>query len=103
MKRIARMLRRVKIVFCKSNTLTKTAVLCAAVLSIVALLALSLSIGVAEKSTAELTEQAARLEQENEDLEEKIDDLGSVDSVQQIAEDELGLVDPDTVVIDPEE
>lgn len=103
MKRIKRMLKRVRIVFCKSSTLTKTAVLSAVALSMAALLVLNLSISIAEKNTAELTDQAAQLEQENEQLEENIDSLGSADSVEKIAEDELGLVDPDTVVIDPEE
>lgn len=103
MKRIKRMLKQIRLVYCKSNTLTKTVVMSAIVLSMAALLTLHLSITIAEKRTAELTEQAAQLEQENEQLEENIDALGSADSVQQIAKDELGLVDPDTVVIDPEE
>ena len=103
MKRIKRMLKRVRIVFTKSSTLTKTVVLSAIVLSMVALLALNLSISIVEKNTADLTDQAAQLEQENNELQENVDALGSADSVEQIAEDELGLVDPDTVVIDPEE
>ncbi len=103
MKRIMRMLKRVRLVYCKSNTLTKTVVMSAIVLSMAALLTLHLSITIAENRTAELTDQAAQLEQENDQLEENIDALGSADSVQQIAQDELGLVDPDTVVIDPEE
>ena len=39
----------------------------------------------------------------NQELQDKIDDLGSVQSVQDIAREELGLVDPDTIVIQPEE
>ena len=103
MKRLVRMLKKVKIVFCKSNTLTKTVVLSAIALSMAALLALNLTISIAEARTDELTDQAAQLEQENKQLEENISDLGSADSVGKIAEDELGLVDPDTVVIEPEE
>ena len=38
----------------------------------------------------------------NEVLEQKTEDLGSVQSIQDIAKEELGLVDPNTVIIDPE-
>ena len=42
------------------------------------------------------------MEGENADLQEKIDNIGSVQSIRQIAQDELGLTDPDTVLIRPE-
>ena len=103
MKRFLRMLKRARIVFTPSNTMTKTVVLSAIVLSIVALLALHLSTRVVENQTADLTNQAAQLEQENNELKENVGNLGSAEGVGQIAEDELGLVDPDTIVIDPEE
>ena len=47
-------------------------------------------------------EQAAAMEGENADLQEKIANIGSVQSIKQIAQDELGLADPDTVLIHPE-
>ena len=50
----------------------------------------------------ELKEEASGLEHANSELEQKLDELGSVQSIQDIAEDELGLVDPDTIVIDLE-
>ena len=50
----------------------------------------------------ELKEEASGLEYANEVLEQKTEDLGSVQSIQDIAREELGLVDPDTVIIDPE-
>ena len=37
----------------------------------------------------------------NEELQEKIDTLGSVKSAQQIAEEELGLINPDAIILDP--
>ena len=48
-------------------------------------------------------EQADALEQENQDLTQYIDELGTVQGIQRIAEDELGLVDPDTVIIVPQQ
>ena len=51
--------------------------------------------------TQDLKDQAAALEQDNADLQDKIDLVGSVEGIQQIAQDELGLADPDTVIIRP--
>ena len=47
--------------------------------------------------------QAAQLEQDVDTLNQQIDVAGSVDGVEQIAQDELGLVTPDTVLIQPGE
>ena len=101
MERIIRKLKRIRLVFRQSTPLTKAAVCSAVVLALVALLGLNIAIGAAADSTASMADEAARLEQENKELQENIDSLGSADSVGKIAEDELGLVDPDTVVIDP--
>ena len=46
---------------------------------------------------------AARQEQENQDWKDTIDNLGSQGSVEDIAKDELGLVDPNTQVITPQQ
>ena len=50
----------------------------------------------------ELKDEASGLEYANEVLEQKTEELGSVQSIQDIAKEELGLVDPDTILIDPE-
>ena len=50
----------------------------------------------------ELKKEASGLEYANEELDQKTEELGSVQSIQDIAQEELGLVDPDTVIIDPE-
>ena len=51
--------------------------------------------------TEDMRQQAVEIQQQNEDLENKISILGSNQSVEQIARDELGLVTPDTVIITP--
>ena len=51
--------------------------------------------------TENLREEAAAVEHENSDLQEKIKDVDSVKGVQNIAEEELDMVDPDTVIVDP--
>ena len=42
------------------------------------------------------------MEQENQDLKDRISILGSVESVKQIANEVLGLVDKDTVIFETE-
>ena len=95
--------RRIRLVYRKSPTLLKCVLLAAIVLSIAALLALRTSILDSRQEQEALRQQAAILEEENRELEDRIDDLGSVKSVEQIAEEELGLVDPDTVILNPVE
>ena len=69
--------------------------------SCVGLLLLHSAIVRMEDANAELTAQAAGLEQENTTFDRNIHTLGTVQGVIQIAQDELGLVPPDTVLIQP--
>lgn len=50
----------------------------------------------------DLKEEASAVEHANDVLDQKIDELDSVQSIQDIAKEELGLVDPDTILIDPQ-
>ena len=54
-----------------------------------------------EKARA-LKDQAAALEQQNAALEQHIDDLNTLEGIENIAKEELGLVDPDTIIFDPQ-
>ena len=86
----------------RSSALTKAALLLAIAFSAVALLVLhAMTLNLQERAEA-AKNQAQQLEQEKDELENKIDNLGSLEGVQDIAKDELGLVDPDTVIIEPE-
>ena len=70
--------------------------------SIVALIALRwVHSGILDQIDA-LKDEASGLEFANQELEQKTEELGSVQSIQDIAKEELGLVDPDTILIDPE-
>ena len=102
MERIAEFLSRIKIEYRRSRPLTKMVAVAAIALSMVALLTLSWAKYDVQKQTHEMMGEAARLEQENAQLEQKIDALGSVQSAEQIAQEELGMVSPDTVLIDTE-
>ena len=50
--------------------------------------------------TGELRDEVAALEHQNSELEEKIGELGSVKSVEDIARSELGLAAPNTLILD---
>ncbi len=94
-------LSRIRLVYKRSRTSTKVVVLCAIVLSTVTLLSLRASLLETQARTDALRDQAAQLEQENENLSDKIGELGSVDSVEDIAKEELDLVNPDTTIFQP--
>ena len=93
--------RRIQIVFRPSTTLLKVVVIVLIVFSTAALIALSWVRQSIQVQTEDLRQEAMALEQENKDLENKIGILGSVQSVEEIAQEELGLVKPDTVLISP--
>ena len=94
--------KRFRVEFRSSSNLLKIVVAVLIVFSMAALLALGwMNSGLRERTQAQ-KDAAAALEQENRDLQEKIDNVDTVQGVQDIAREELGLVDPNTVVIQPE-
>lgn len=94
---------RIRLVFRRSQPLTKIVVLCAVVLSMAALLTLGAAILENRARTEVLRAQAAGLEQENSRLVQYIAELGTVQGIIRIAQEELGLVEPDTIIIKPEQ
>ncbi len=93
--------RNTKVVVRSSPPLLKLILIALIVLSITALAALSWVNASIRARTEAMRQEAATLLDENAELEEKIGELGSVQSVKDIAQEELDLVDPDTVVINP--
>ena len=92
----------VEVVFRRSKPLTKVVVIAAIVLSIAALVTLRWTQNGILGEIRDMRQEAAQLEQENAALEEKIDNLGNVQGVMDVAQEELGLVDPSSVIIEPE-
>ena len=82
--------------------LAKVAVTAAIVGCCFSLAALHVGLSRSRDSLGALTRQAARLEQEQLALQEKVDKLGTVESYLRIASEELGLVEPDTIIIESE-
>lgn len=92
----------IKLVYRRSRTLTKIVVLAAVVLSIAALLTLGSAISANRESTETYRQQAMELEQENSRLEQYIEELGTIQGIIRIAQEKLGLIEPDSIVIQPE-
>jgi len=101
MAKLRALLKRVRLVYRRSSTLTKTVVMSTIVVSMAALLAINAAIGAAEKAAAANTDQAAQLEQENEKYKDGIGAQGSIEGAEQFAKDELDMVPTDAVVIAP--
>ena len=100
MEKIRSFLAKYQLQYRRTSTLNKVVIAAAVVLSSVALLSLRLVQWENEEKLAQLRQQAAILEQQNNDLRQDIDALGTADSIRDIAGKELGLVDPDTIIIE---
>ena len=86
----------------RSSRLTKITVCAAVVLAVVAILVLrSVTLDARAEADAWRAE-AQKQEQEKSNLEKLFSNLGTLEGIKDIAENLLGLTDPDTVVIQPE-
>ena len=103
MANIIEKLKRIRPVYRRGSIKTKVILLVLLVLGIAGLFVLHNAIDRAEAANAALETQAAQLVEENSELQQGIDNLDTVQGVEQIARDELGLEDPDTVLIQPTE
>ncbi len=95
--------KRIRLVYRRSSTLVKCVVLAALILCTLALLVLRKEILDTKNQLKDARDKAAALERENDRLEQSISQLGTVQSVTDLAGKLLGLVDPDTVIFLPEE
>ena len=94
-------LKGVKVTYTRTHPLTRVVLIAFLTLSIITLLTLRFLSWQRTSQIEDMRQEAAALEAENDDLQEKIDGKDSVEGLEQIAGDELDLVDPDTIVIDP--
>lgn len=94
--------KRVKLVYKRSSALTKTVVICIILLSTIALVALQHQLQDANQQLSDLKDQAAEMEQDNNQLMDYIEQLGTVESVKRIAQEILGLVEPFFTIFQPQ-
>jgi cell division protein FtsL len=99
---IRKMARRFKLKIKRSSQSTKIAVCGTIVISVISLLALHASTLDAQEQVEAWRTKAQQLEQEKQRLEDKITNLGTLEGIKDIAQDELGLTDPDSIIIEPE-
>ena len=93
-------LNRFQLQYRRTPALHKVVVSAAIVLSSLTLISLRLGHWDAKAKLSELQQRAAVLELQNQELREDIARLGTTDSIRDIAMEELGLVDPDTIIIE---
>ena len=86
----------------RTTKATVITLIIAVVLAAGALTALQFSIAALNRRTEDLRQQAAHLEAENAELQEDIDQVGSIKSIVEIAEEQLDLVQPDAVFFQTE-
>lgn len=92
----------IKFKYRRSSTITKVVVLLTVVLSIAALLMLHYAIATTENAAEELRQEAIGLEQEQSRLELYIRELGTIQGIIRLAQEKLGLIEPGSVIIQPE-
>ena len=92
-----------RLVRIKGRKMTVVMLIIAIVLSMSTLAVLHYLTAQVKKDTEELRQKATDLVMENEELQEDIDQAGSIQSIVEIAEKELGLVQPDSVFFIEEE
>lgn len=92
--------RKYRLVLRKTSPLVKTVILVAIVLSTIALVTLHATIQESREQYEQLRQEAGVLEESNESLLQRIDGLGSLESIIQIAMEKLGLVMPDTTIFE---
>lgn len=99
---IRKMTSQFQLVCKRSSRLTKIVVCAAVVLSVVTILVLRSATLEAQAKADAWRAEAQKQEQEKSRWEELLGNLGTLDGIKDIAENILGLTDPDTVVIEPE-
>ncbi len=95
-------LSRIRLIYRRSSTLLKCVVLTTIVLSTICLMVLRGAILEEQNKAEDLRKEAAQLEQKNKRLEQYMSELGTVEGIKNIAFDRLDLVDPDTIIFQPE-
>lgn len=89
-----------KVVRRPGKPIIKVALLGVLVLSTAALIAINATISSKEEQSVALEQQATALEQQNSKLEQYNANKDTGEGIKQVAQEELGLVDPDTVIYD---
>lgn len=94
-------IRNIKVIVRPGTRKLKISLIILLLVSAAALIALGVVSSRIQNQTQALLDQAAELEQENAELTDRTEQIDSDNVIKEIAQEELGLVDPDTVILDP--
>ena len=100
MDELRKLISRIKLVRMRTPNLVKIALTILIVVSMVVLIGLRIVTEDLRQQTEDLRDQAAALDLANDELDEKIGALDTIQSVIDIAKEELGLVEPGTVIFE---
>lgn len=89
----------IRVVFSPSSSLLKILVVLLLVFSLVALAALTWVRLTVQSQAEAMRSEAVAVDGRNKVLSQRMEDLESDDTVRAIAQEELGLVDPNTILI----
>ena len=92
--------RKYRVVFKKTSPLVKAVILIAILLSTIALVTLHATIEQSRSQYEAMRQHAGMLEENNQSLVQRIDEMGTLESIIQIAMERLGLVLPDTTIFE---
>ena len=95
--------RNVRLVYQPSSPKLKILIIVMLAVCTITLLTITIGITVSKRNTAAMAERGAALEQENAAISEDLSQTGSIQWIKDLARRFLGLFDPDTTIISPEE
>ena len=102
MANIIEYIKRIKPVYRRSSNRMKIFVIVIIILGIAGLFMMRCALSDLNAENQALENQITQMEMENEDLAHKISIQGTKEAVIEIARELLGLVTPDTVIVQPE-
>ena len=95
--------RNIRLVYQPSSPKLKILIIVMLAVCTITLLTIVVGINVSKANTAAMAQKGAALEQENAAINEDLSETGSTKWIKDLARRFLGLFDPDTMIISPEE
>ncbi len=92
--------KKTRVVFRKTSPMVKVLILITVLLSTIALITLYASIEESQRRYEAMRQEAGKLEENNQELNQQIEEMGTLESIIRIAMERLGLVLPDTTIFD---
>ena len=102
MAKLKKFLGRIRLIYRPSQTSIKVVVILTLLLCTISLIALRISTNNLKEKNDALHSKAEDMSAVNDELKEDISQIGSAEGAVEFAQDELGYVDPNTIIYEPE-